>query len=142
MTDQQVHVSDEATRAFLADIEQSGAIPSNTQAQDAAQTILCTLTQRVSGGEAYDFMNSMPPAMQYMLKECTIHRAEGAQDFDRAQFLGRIADQLHIGSDHAEALCRAVFHAMWAHLPTKEMDDLESQLPPDLKDLWRPRYPH
>ncbi|MBV9948792.1 MAG: DUF2267 domain-containing protein [Myxococcales bacterium] len=39
--------------------------------------------------------------------------------------------------EHAEQTTRAVFAATRRVLPPKEVDDVASPLPPDLRELWR-----
>ena len=138
----QMPSTEEMTQAFFSDIEHSEAIPANTNPRDAAQGVLCVLTQRVSGGEARDFYASMPQGMQELLRQCTLHREEPPGLFGKQEFLEKVAEHFDISSDQAEALSRAVFASMWGHLPRKELDDLESQLPPDMKEIWRTKTAH
>lgn len=130
--------ADEKTKKFFRDIEASGALPEGVSAPDAASAVLCTLTMRVSGGEAREFVETTPPALKSLLEPCVKHRDERPRKFDRDQFLLFVADHLGLGSDtqKAEKIARAVFSAVRVDLPTREIDDVASQLPRDLRDLW------
>jgi uncharacterized protein (DUF2267 family) len=123
---------------FFGRIEQSRVLPSSISVLDAVSAVLCTLSQRVTAGEARDFVAAMPPDLEALLAPCVLHRDERPETFGRVEFLRRVADHLRIEPVQAEALARAVFAAMNEELPRGQIDDVESQLPPDLKDLWRP----
>lgn len=128
---------------FFARIQRTGALPPNVEPVDAATAALCVLSQRVSGGEAGDLRQAMGP-LRNLLAACPRHRREPPETFDRQEFLRRVADHLGIGPDQAEAVARAVFSALQEEVPAvrRQVDDIESQLPRDLKELWRPRVTH
>ncbi len=142
MAGSRIQTLEEKTQAFFSDIGRAGVLPPNVDPHDAAQGVFCVLTQRVTGGEAKEFSASMPSPLKDLLRQCTLHREEAPASFGRAEFVQKVADHFQISLDQAEALAHTVFAAMWANLPHKELDDVESQLPPDLKDLWRPRVAH
>jgi uncharacterized protein (DUF2267 family) len=128
---------DRATALFYDRIERMGPLPFGVDAADATTAVLCTLSQRLSGGEAFDFAASLPPDLQAAIGPCTVHRGEAGKVFGQEQFLGRVADHLSISSEDAAAVTRQVFAAVQDQLSSKETRDVESQLPEDLKVLWR-----
>jgi uncharacterized protein (DUF2267 family) len=130
-----------SVEGFFAHIERSGVLPPNVTPAAAASAVLCVLSQRVSGGQAGDLRQAMPGPLRELFQRCPRHREEPPETFDRQEFLRRVADHLGIASDQAEAIARAVFAALQEQVPSvrPEVDDIESQLPRDLKELWRPR---
>jgi uncharacterized protein (DUF2267 family) len=128
---------EEATERFFRHIQQSGAVPSGISAEQAATAVLCTLTMRVTGGQARDYVASIPQPLSALLIPCVQHRGEQPEKFDRAGFLQRVTDHLGVSMEDAERISRAVFAAVRSDLPQREADDVESQLPRDLAELWR-----
>jgi uncharacterized protein (DUF2267 family) len=126
------------TEKFFRDIEQSGALPDGVSAIDAVAAVLCTLTMRLSGGEARDFAGAVPRKLRRILNRCAIHREEQPEKFDRRTFLRYVGGHLEVGPAAAERLSRVVFAAVRTLLPEDEILDVESQLPRDLVELWNP----
>jgi uncharacterized protein (DUF2267 family) len=81
----------------------------------------------------------MPGPLRDLFQPCRRQRTELAESFTRQEFLHRIADRLGIFPDEAESVARTVFAALRDEVPSarREVDDVESQLPKNLKDLWR-----
>lgn len=129
---------------FFMRIRRSGVLPANVTPEAAASAVLCVLSERVSGGEAGDLREAMPGQLRDLFQPCPRQREELAQAFDRQEFLRRLADRLGISPDQAEAVTRTVFEALQDEVPSvrRELDDVESQLPKDLKELWRARQPY
>ncbi len=128
---------DDARRQLVAEIEENAALPEGVLAAEAFEAVMCLLTLRVSRGEARDVLMSLPQTLQPLLTRCTLHRGENAVTFDRDEFLHRLAQHLGTSVDRAEQTSRAVFAATKRVLPPKEVDDVSSQLPQDLRELWR-----
>jgi uncharacterized protein (DUF2267 family) len=112
-------------------------LPAETTPADAFAAVMCALCDRLSGGEARDVLLGLPLSVRPLIEHCVEHRAEPSAVFDRAQLLRRIG--AHLGaSDHvAIDIARAVFAAVKRVLPEKEVQDVASQLPADLVELWR-----
>ena len=128
-----------AAARFFEHIQRSGALLPRVSPQDAASAVLCTISQRISGGEAQELVGSFSPLLRVLLQPCVIHRGERGQKFGREEYLSLVGHHLHCSPEEAERISRAVFAALRAHMPTKEIDDVESQLPGDLKPMWRLR---
>jgi uncharacterized protein (DUF2267 family) len=124
---------------FFSHIALTGALVRNLTPQAAASAVLCVLSQRVSGGEAVDLRQAMPEPLRDLFKPCPRDRHDQPETFDRHEFLRRVASRLGIADYEAEPVVRAVFHALQEEVPSvrREVDDIESQLPRDLKELWR-----
>lgn len=132
-------VGQDEVERFFRDIEESGALPYGIESERAVSTVVGTLLARVTGGQAREFVNSMPPRIRELLRSQVEARTEEPAVFDRDAYLQRVADQLAIDRGEAESLANTVFAAVNDYMPSKEIDDVESQLPPDMKELWRPR---
>lgn len=127
---------DEVSERIFQSVEQSGALPPNLRAPEAVGATLCTLSSRLSGGEARGLAAALPPTLQSIVQPCATHRDEQPEVFNRREFLEAIAEQLQIDTDQARAVSQAIFAAVERELPMKEITDIESQLPGDLKELW------
>lgn len=128
--------ADAARRMLVAEIEESGALPPGVLGPQAFEAVMCLLSEHVSRGEARDVLLSLPDSVRPLLVRCTLHRGEHAASFDRQEFLARLGRHLDTSADHAEQTARAVFAATKRLLPSSEVDDVASQLPPDLRELW------
>lgn len=136
--------TEEATERFLKEIEYSGTVPAGKSAAEAAAAVLCELSRRLSGGEARDLLYALSPSLQEHLDNCPIRlgeRSEEGEVFDRMEFLERVGRHFQLEAGSAQELCRAVFRALQKWLPKKEVQDIDSQLPRDLKALWQPSAP-
>lgn len=124
-------------RNVLEAVEKSGALGPDVSARDAVQEVLCAITRRVSQGEATKVRHSLSPGLGDLLRVCTMHRDSDAASFGRAELLEQLA--AHFGTDAAQAerITRAVCRALQERFPTKELHDVESQLPGEIARLWR-----
>ncbi|WP_437720299.1 DUF2267 domain-containing protein [Sorangium sp. So ce861] len=127
---------DDVSEQIFRQVERSGALPPHLGAPEAVGAALCTLSRRLSGGEARDLASALPSTIQAIVQPCATHRDEDPEVFSRREFLETLAEHLHIDTDQARAVSHAVFAAVEREIPMKEVTDIESQLPADLKDLW------
>ncbi|WP_129347676.1 CBS domain-containing protein [Sorangium cellulosum] len=127
---------DEVSEQIFRSVEQSGALPPNLRAPEAVGATLCTLSRRLSGGEARDLAAALPPTIQAIVQPCATQRDEQPEVFGRREFLETLAEHLQIDTDQARAVSQAIFAAVEREIPMKEVTDIESQLPADLKELW------
>jgi uncharacterized protein (DUF2267 family) len=124
-----------ATASVEAEIEQQGVLPPGVRGADAAAAVLCVLEQRLSGGEARDLV--VPERLRPGVQACARHRGERGEAFDYDEFLRRVAAHLDVSGPEAEEIARTVFAAVRRTLPVKQRQDVASQLPWDLEQLWR-----
>lgn len=120
-------------------IEQSGALPPDVSAPEAAGAVLCVLSRRLSSGEAVDLAEALPSTLQAIVQPCAAHRQREAEVFGRRDFLDPLARHLDIDTRQAEAVTRSVFQAVRVEMDPREIDDVSTQLPADLRSLWGPR---
>jgi uncharacterized protein (DUF2267 family) len=128
--------ADEARRALVAEIEGRAALPRGVTGAEAFEAVMCLFSQRLSGGEARVVLLSLPESVRPLVTHCIQHRGEWPVAFDREQMLSRLADHLCTSAVQAEQITRVVFAATKRVLAPKECTDIESQLPPDLRELW------
>lgn len=121
---------------LLAEIEDSAALPFGISAVDALLAVVYTFSQRLSGGEARDVFLGLPDDVRALLGDGIAERDETAATFDRSQLLAKVGDALGTPPEIAEDIVRAVLAAIQHFLPAKEICDVASQLPTDLRDLW------
>ena len=95
------------------------------------------MAQRLSRGQARDLLETLPEGLRPHVHACARHRGERGQAFDYDEFLRRVAAHLDVNGPEAEEIARTVFAAVRRTLPVKEREDVASQLPRDLEQLWR-----
>lgn len=130
--------SEEARRMIEEEIAERVKLPPGVMSSDAFSAVMCTLSQRVSGGEARELVLGLPVSLRGLVDRCARHRAEASEVFGREELLRRVAVHLQLdpSSSETEPIVRAVFHAAKRVLPERATVDLGSQLPVDLRDLW------
>lgn len=126
----------DARHELALDIENHAALPPGVSAGVAFSAVMCALADRLSGGEARDVLLSLPESIRPLVDRCMLHRDEPGIVFGRDGLVDRVAEHLAIDDDEAVPVIRAVFDAVRRLLPWKEVHDVASQLPPDLRDLW------
>lgn len=127
---------DQVRREVLARIEDQAALPPGVSAVDALEEVMCVLAERLSGGEVRDLILTLPSSMRALVSECMLGREERPAVFDKQAFLDRLAAHFGVSNEQAEHVARVVVRAVRRVLPPKEVHDAESQLPPDLAELW------
>jgi uncharacterized protein (DUF2267 family) len=130
-----------AVQQFLRDVEAAVALPPHVSPALAAVTTICTLTMRLSAGEARDLLETLPCSLHQLLQPCERLQPEAGEPFNREEFLTRVAQTLLVREPDSERIALAVFGALRARLPVKEVQDVASQLPHALKNLWLEAVP-
>src|SRR5687767_12208699 len=101
-------------RTYLRHSVASAArLPATLAADDAIAAVMCTLTSRITAGEAHELLEALPRTVRSFFEICVIHR-EGLPTLklDRAEFLDRVAEHLGVTPAHAELVCAVVFDAI------------------------------
>jgi uncharacterized protein (DUF2267 family) len=113
-----------AANELLEDIARRASLPSGKDAKDALAAVMCSFGQHVSRGEARQVWSELPSPIRALLED---------------ELARRVGEHLGVSPDEALRTATAVLRAISAHLPPKEVLDVASQLPPDLRELWMER---
>ena len=114
--------------------EQAGLDPGD--AERAIEATLVTLAERISAGEAEDLARRLPDDKARLLRG-----GGDAQAFGADEFVRRVAEREDADPATAERHARTVVAAMAPHERRKEMHDMASQLPRDLRERLLPDMP-
>jgi uncharacterized protein (DUF2267 family) len=127
----------ETTNRLRRAVAQRARLPAELTVEAAVAAVMCALTERLTAGEAFDVLTSIPSSIAAMFEPCVLHRAgQPTQRLGRAELLQRVADHLSVTPAHAEVVCSAVFTAMRAELPADVVMAVAHQLPRGLRELW------
>ncbi len=127
---------DEAAAFLLEDIRRRASLPSDITPEDALGAVMCTFSQHVSGGMARHMWDALPERIKPLLERCMVHREEKAARFSKDELFTRVAQHLEVSVERAAEITRAVLTVIDARLPADEVEDVTSQLPRSLRDLW------
>lgn len=105
----------------------------------AAASVLCALEQRLTADESFDLESQLPSKLRELLQRCDRHQLSEPRRFGLSEFYDKVANDLDIERDEAVPLVRAVILAVKYQISQGEADDVQSQLPGDLKQIWQ--YP-
>ena len=125
-----------ATERFFALIRESGVLPGDQSAEEAATAVLCTLARRVSMGETGDLLDTLPGELRRRFGPCMLHAGEPVEAFGEKRFVRLVAEHLGVDEERAQVISLAVFGAFRTQFHSPELGKLEAQLPKDLKTLW------
>ena len=105
-------------------------------AECAAVSVINALLHRIQPDEAKDLTAQLPRKLvEFLPKEGQQPgRVEGRS---RDDFLRGVAEELRKDVSEVEGLVRAVFQGLREHISEGEAEDVESNLPRELQDLWR-----
>ncbi|NTX05942.1 DUF2267 domain-containing protein [Myxococcus sp. CA051A] len=122
---------------FLRDLEAKAGVD-RPLAERAAESVLCTLEQRLMGQEVEHLEAQLPQKVRDLLQRCPRHEGLPPRKFKMLEFLQMVSDDLDTTPNEAERLTRAVFATVRAHISEGEAEDVIGQLPADLRALWVP----
>lgn len=127
-----------ARHPFFERLEREG-LPHGVRAEDAARAVFGALFERISAGEARDFIAATGPAVREVLAPTLEGRKqdEALGRFGQEGLFRRVSERLGTDLDASRDITRRVFQVMHEHLPRKEIDDVSSQLPRELAHLFR-----
>ncbi|WP_164007300.1 DUF2267 domain-containing protein [Pyxidicoccus trucidator] len=122
-------------KVFLDHLCERGGM-SPAVAQQAAVSVLCAVEQRILSDEALDMEAQLPRKLTDLLHRCEKHEEELPPKFGREHLLRRVGEDLSLNPDAVEPVVRAVLDAIRHQISEGEAEDVMSQLPEDLRDLW------
>ncbi|MBJ6760773.1 DUF2267 domain-containing protein [Myxococcaceae bacterium JPH2] len=120
---------------FLKDLQKRAGVDA-ARAEQAAQSVLCLIEQRLMGGEVKDLEAQLPQKLRDVLQRCPRHEGKPPRKFGLLAFLAQVAEDLDITTNEAERLSRAVLVTVREHISEGEAEDVIGQLPADLQALW------
>ncbi len=94
----------------------------------ATRATLCTLGERIDGGEAADLAAVLPMEVDWY--------PEHRQRFDYDEFFHRVAERADTTTDEAHAIATAVFGVVAEQAPTGELADIRAELPEEYGALF------
>lgn len=119
-----------------AEIEHHVPLPPGVTSAAAFSAVMCALSERLSAGEVHDVVLSLPEGIRSLVDRCTMHRGEPGIVFGRRGLIERVAEHLALDGTDALPVISGVFATVKRILPWKEVNDITSQLPSDLRELW------
>ena len=122
-------------KAFLNHLCERGGM-SPAVAEKAAVSVLCAIEQRIYHDEAEDLEAQLPRKLTALLHRCERHEEELPDKFGREHLLNRVGEDLSLNPDAVEPVVRAVLDAIRHQISEGEAEDVMSQLPQDIRDLW------
>ncbi len=121
---------------FLRDLEGKGL--DRKLAEQAIQSVLCVMEQRLMSEEARHMEAQLPRKVVAMLERCPKHQDKPYRKFGREEFLGMVCEDLGVGMEEAERITCAVLSTVREHISDGEAMDVLGQLPRELRTLWEP----
>jgi uncharacterized protein (DUF2267 family) len=110
-------------------------------AEQAIQSVLCVMEQRLMGEEAAHMEAQLPRKVVALLERCPKHQDKPYRKFGRDELLGMVAEDLGVDLQEAERITRAVLATVREHISEGEAMDVLGQLPRELRTLWEPSPP-
>ncbi|GAA5197755.1 hypothetical protein GCM10023322_69650 [Rugosimonospora acidiphila] len=102
---------------------------SRNEANAMSRATLVTLSERISGGEASDLAEQLPPR----LRDWMLPTAENAERFGLAEFMRRVGVHAELPPDRAQPGVAAVLATLREAVDGKDFADTLTQLP---KEYW------
>ena len=122
--------------AFIKHLAEVGKLEAGV-VECAAVSVINALLHRIQPTEAKDLTAQLPRKLvEFLPKE----GQQPGRDYGRSRedFLRVVGEDLRKeDASEVEGLVRAVFQGLREHISEGEAEDVESNLPPDLQDLWR-----
>jgi uncharacterized protein (DUF2267 family) len=115
-----------------------GGLGSAERAERTAVTVLGLVEQRLTGPEVNDLNAELPWALRDLLRGRERHPRSRPERLGREELLARVAAELTLDAEQAEAATRLVMQTARTLLSENEASDVASQLPKDMQDLWAP----
>ncbi|WP_043410557.1 DUF2267 domain-containing protein [Archangium violaceum] len=122
--------------AFIKHLAEVGKLEAGL-VECAAVSVINALLHRIQPEEAKDLEAQLPRKLLEFLPTEGPEKAARKYGRTRDDFLRGVAEDLGKDASEVESLVRAVFLGLREHISEGEAQDVESNLPPDLQDLWR-----
>jgi uncharacterized protein (DUF2267 family) len=116
---------------FLDSVARRAGLP-GTEAAKITRATLQTLAERISGGQARDVAAQLPEEVRGYLDT----DEETAQRLDRAEFLNEVRARAGVDDRRAGDGARAVLTTVRDVVSPDEFEDMVSELPKDIRQLF------
>lgn len=108
----------------------------------ATEAVLRTLHDRLTEGQADHIEAHLPkelkPLWSRSLTDKLVAMWRGPEKMTKREFLQRVQTKAHLPSEARTAdVTQGVFKVLKKQLPAKAADNVGSQLPKDLKQMWK-----
>jgi uncharacterized protein (DUF2267 family) len=122
--------------AFFRAIERSGALPRGLGARAAAAAVLTTMGLLLDRGIVQTLQECLPAEYAGLLAaDPDLCPASGPR-FRKEELIRRVAEQLSLAKEPAEAAACAVLRALRSQIPEQQAESLAGQVPAELVRLW------
>lgn len=102
----------------------------------AAEAVVCTLSQRVSGGTAQRMFEQLPPDVRDLFERCQRRLTDLAPQGDRDDFYLAVAEHLMVDPTDVRRILHSVFAALHGQITEAEADRIARELPQNLASTW------
>lgn len=120
-------------QTFLGEVQHRARLATEGEARAACEATLTSLAERLTPGAADDLAAQLPPELAPYLR--SRQRANPAPDFDR--WIGMVAEREHQDRAQATFHARAVMAVLRDAVSAGVVQNIEAQLPHDLRSLWQ-----
>lgn len=119
---------------FIEAVEARALFKNTTDAEKTIRFVLELLGRRLARGEAADLAEELPPELRSFVLQSI-----NAEGFGLEEFLTRLGVKEGISLSEAERRARAVLTVIAENISPGELDDILTELPEELRDLFRPK---
>lgn len=113
---------------FIKRVQEKVQVSSKDEAIWITDTVLKTLSDRLTEKEAFDLASQLPHELQGIVGGAK----ERVVKMDRQEFVNKVADNLNIAPDESERYIKATFSVLKSAVAPGEIRDVLDQLPKDL----------
>lgn len=128
---------DSAEQSLLREIVDLTELAPEIDVSDALQAVFELLLARLSRGQAMALLGTFPESVRRRFEPAMSSRGEEGETFHADELFRRLGDRLRVTPDEAREIAGGVIAAAHHTLSNEEVAQVESQLPHDLKDIWR-----
>lgn len=131
-------------REFLLHVREKAELKNTEEAERASKAVMHALKERITPEEAHNLESQFTFGERELWENGEIKRKilerlslkkRGVHKMHKDEFLRKVQDKTK-GVQDAEKTSKAVFSTIKEQVSRGEADDVASQLPEDLRDLW------
>jgi uncharacterized protein (DUF2267 family) len=126
-----------AEQRLLREIVDVTELAPEFDVSEALQSVFEPLLARLSLGQARALLDTFPESVRRRFEPALSNRDEEGETFDADELFRRIGNRLRLTPDEAREVAGGVIAAVHRTLSNEEVTQVESQLPHDLKNIWR-----